>query len=73
MKFNIDKYGVLTKYTGIATEIIIPNGVTGIGDHAFQDCKNLTNIIIPDSVTNISKYAFNGCKNLKKIIRNSNT
>ena len=67
MEFEIDKYGVLTKYIGIATEVTIPDGVTSIGNSAFWDCKSLTSITIPDSVTEIGKGAFLGCKNLTSI------
>ena len=32
--------------------------VTGIGEHAFKDCKSLTSVTIPGSVTNIGYFAF---------------
>lgn len=51
-----------------ATEFIIPDGVTSIGDYAFRDCENLTNVVIPDSVTSIGDYAFAGCKNLTNVV-----
>ena len=47
---------------------IIPNEVTSINDHAFSDCKGLTNITIPESVTSIDDYAFEDCKSLEEII-----
>ncbi len=37
----------------------IPDGVTSIGDEAFDDC-GLTSVTIPDSVTSIGDYAFYG-------------
>ena len=45
----------------------IPDGVTSIGCHAFEDCENLTGIKIPNSVTSIGKSAFYNCKNLTSI------
>ena len=47
--------------------VIIEEGVTGIGRSAFDGCGNLTNITIPSSVTSIGSYAFYGCSNLKNI------
>ena len=34
------KNGVLTKYTGTDTDVIIPEGVTTIGDSALAYCWN---------------------------------
>jgi len=39
----------------------VPESVTSIGDHAFEDRKNLTDLTIPDSVKNIGYSAFNSC------------
>ena len=50
-----------------ATEYIIPNGVTKIGDYAFFDCDSLTSVTIPDSVTTIGDYAFYDCDSLTSI------
>lgn len=47
--------------------IIIPDGVTTIGNFVFTDCTNLTSIIIPDGVTSIGEFAFSGCTSLTNI------
>jgi len=47
--------------------IIIPEGVTSIGDDAFYDCTNLTSITLPDSVTCIGNGAFSLCSSLTSI------
>ena len=46
---------------------IIPNSVTSIENHAFDDCSGLTSITIPNSVTSIGNYAFYGCSGLTSI------
>lgn len=46
---------------------IIPDGVTSIGDLAFDGCDTLVSITIPDSVTSIGECAFYGCDNLTSI------
>ncbi len=49
------------------TKYAIPDGVTSIGDHAFEDCTSLTSIVLPESVTSIGYEAFNGCGSLTSI------
>ena len=51
----------------VLTDVIIPKGVTSIGDGAFCRCEGLTSINFPESVTNIGDYAFSGCKGLVSI------
>lgn len=44
--------------------VVLPDGLTNIGNLAFYECENLTAIVIPDSVEIIGEYAFAGCKEL---------
>ena len=48
-------------------EIILPETLTTIGDHAFVNCSNLTSISIPDGVITIGVDAFSGCGNLESV------
>ena len=51
----------------LVTDLVIPDGVTSIGDYAFRDCSSLTSITIPDSVTEIGDYAFSKCTSLTSV------
>ena len=46
------------------TKVVIPNGVTKIGNYAFSGCRSLTSVTIPNSVTEIEDSAFSGCSSL---------
>ena len=58
---------ILMKYTGLDSNVVIPEDVTQIGSWAFTDNTNITSIVIPGSVTTIMNHAFSGCTQLKEI------
>ena len=69
--FKIVK-GVLKKYTGNQSEVIIPNEVTSIGQKAFLESayksnSKLKSVILGESVTNIESKAFCSCVSLKNV------
>ncbi len=47
--------------------LVIPDGVTKIGDYAFYGYKNLKSVCLPDSVISIGKEAFLLCSNITDI------
>ena len=62
----------ITKYTGNATTLNIPERiqglpVTAIGNSAFLCCDSLTNVTIPSSVRSIGGYAFQSCSSLTSV------
>ena len=49
--------------------LVLPNGITTIGDEAFDGCNGLTGaLIIPDSVTSIGQYAFALCSGFTTLV-----
>ena len=59
--------GILTEYTGEKTEVMIPDGVASIEEHAFKENKVITKVVFPDSVKTIKYMAFQNCTSLKEI------
>ncbi len=55
------------KSCGNLTSIIIPRGITTIGNWTFDSCFALTSVTIPDSVISIGYGAFNWCPALTSI------
>ena len=55
------------QYRGAETSVTTPEGVTRIGEHAFENCTGITEVTIRDGVTVIDDYAFYGCENLATV------
>ena len=49
------------------TDLVIPEGVTRIGDYAFYCYDDLKSVTIPDSVTTIGDHAFGSCDALTTV------
>ena len=65
----IDGYNTTLPWNDVKTDIIkvvIADGVTSIGNTAFQGCTGLAEVEIPASVTSIGNSAFNGCSGLER-------
>ena len=49
------------------TNLVIPDGVTSIGQGAFHSCSGLTSVTIPNSVTSIGSGSFAACSSLANV------
>ncbi|MDO4196252.1 MAG: leucine-rich repeat domain-containing protein [Prevotellaceae bacterium] len=58
---------VLIKARDVEGHFVVPEGVTEVGDCAFEHCHSLISIEIPDSLKGIGSDAFWGCSSLTSI------
>lgn len=65
-----DEYGKFEypwfEFQSVIKEVIIEEGVTSIGDHAFSQC-DITKVTVPSTVTYIGVSAFSHCYSLSDI------
>lgn len=61
--------GVLVEYQGPGGDVVVPDGVTEIGEAAFFDWEgsNVTSVTLPIGVTKIDEHAFYECTGLTSI------
>ena len=64
--YSYHNYSPFYQNTNIES-VSIEDGVTSIGESAFDSCTSLTSVTIPDSVTNIGDSAFYYCTRLTSV------
>ncbi len=60
--------GVLKRFTGKVSEVIIPEGVTSIGSRVFTGSRGIKTVIFNDKVESIEREAFYQSRDLKKVV-----
>ncbi len=65
---NIEFYfNNMCRLSDTVESVILQQGITKIGDYAFQECSSIKKIEIPDSVVELGDYAFIGCGKIADI------
>lgn len=59
--------GVLKKYNGKETTVVVPDDVKAIGESCFSNMRYLEKVILPEGLVEIGSWAFSGCENLREI------
>lgn len=65
--FKITQPGVLAECTGNISRMVLPDGVTAVGDGAFKDSNLLTNIKLAPETEVIGPHGFEQCKWLEAV------
>ncbi|MDR0574496.1 MAG: leucine-rich repeat domain-containing protein [Tannerella sp.] len=65
--YSFSDYAPWYPYNLDITTVVIGDGVTGIGDRAFQDCYSLASVTVSGSVTRIGDEAFIQCGKLTSV------
>lgn len=66
--FNKDLSKIIAVPTGKASEFVVPNYVTSIGNYAFSTCRKLKFITLDENLRSIGTSAFEYCDNLSVIV-----
>lgn len=57
----------------LSGDLVLPEGLTEIGDATFEGCLNVSNIRIPSTLTTMGRRAFSGCSKLQKLFVSQKT
>ncbi|MDE6006966.1 MAG: leucine-rich repeat protein [Muribaculaceae bacterium] len=50
------------------SEIVVPEGVTTVGEHCFENCTSLTSVSLPTTLKILENHLFNNCNKLESFV-----
>jgi len=59
--------GVLTSYNGPTNYVVVPHGVTTIGENVFENYSTMVGLTLSNTVEVVDNYAFKGCVSLERL------
>ena len=65
--FDVTPEGRLVSYRGYESNVIVPTGVTEIGERAFWGARLMTRLTLPASLRVIGAWGFAGCTSLREV------
>ena len=65
--FDVTPEGRLVSYRGYESNVIVPTGVTEIGQRAFWGARLMTRLTLPASLRVIGAWGFAGCTSLREV------
>lgn len=70
-----EEYGIIKKYNGNASDVVIPERFTKISSNAFYNNSNLKNIILTSNVRSVVGLFVSSCSNLSsiKVVEDNNS
>lgn len=57
-----------TNFANLVTELVIEEGITGIGEYAFNSLRNLEKLTLPSSLEILDTYCFGICPSLTTLV-----
>ena len=61
-----------TFYESALTKAEIPNSITSVDQHAFENCKRMTEFVVGTGVNTIDQFVLTGCSALRRVELGSN-